>query len=194
MKKFRNKRALPASETYQEFLRRASRIPFFGLGLSVDVYSPDIFELCDELRNRNIDIAYLEIFHAAPEALESVRMKLPDIPLAYHAEGLWFTQPDWETAYFSQSRLEAAARALRILQSQWVNQECATKEINGFPFGTYLPPLFTREAAEITAYHAWEAQRELDAHDWERHEESPLLLLEGPSLSYFSMGNMSSVF
>lgn len=162
-----------------------------GLGLSVDVYSPDILELCDELRNQHINIAYLEIFHAAPEALESVRTQLPVLPLAYHAEGLWFTQPDWETAGFSQTRLEATARALRILQSHWVNQECATKEISGFAVGTYLPPLFTEESAEITAYHAWRAQQTLDDYDWGEQETSPLLLLEGPPLSYFSLGDIS---
>jgi uncharacterized protein (UPF0276 family) len=181
--------AVPISVIHQEFLRRASRIPFLGLGLSVDVYSPDVFELWDELRNRLIPIDYLEIFHAAPEVLKHVRAQLADVPLSYHAEGLWFTQPDWESIYFSESRLKTVARALQILQSHWVNQECATKEINGFALGTYLPPLFTKESAEITAYHAWKAQRRFD--DGERLEPSPLLLLEGPPLSFFSMGDIS---
>jgi hypothetical protein len=179
------------SGIHQEFLRRASRIPFFGLGLSVDVYFPDIFELYEELQNRKILMSYLEIFHAAPEALEVVRARLPGIPLAYHAEGLWFTQPDWETAYDSQERLQAAARDLQILQAHWVNQECATKEIAGFAFGTYLPPLFSGASAEVTAYHTWKAQQQLDQCDWGQQAESPLLLLEGPPLSYFSIGDIS---
>ena len=178
------------SGIHQEFLRRASRIPYLGLGLSVDVYSPNVFELCEELRNRRISVAYLEIFNAAPEALERVRARLPDIPLSYHAEGLWFTQPDWETTYGSQERLQATARNLRILHAHWVNQECAAKEIAGFAFGTYLPPLLTGASAEITAYHAWKAQKSLD-YDWGQQAESPLLLLEAPPLSYFAMGDIS---
>jgi uncharacterized protein len=179
------------SGMYQEFLRRASRIPFLGLGLSVDLYSPAIFELCDELHNRHIPIAYLEIFHAVPEALEIVRARLLGLPLVYHAEGLWFTQPDWDTRYFSQKRLGAAVRNLQILQSHWVNQECATKEMAGFAFGTYLPPLFTEASAEVTAYHTWKAQQRLDGYDWGQKESSPLLLLEVPPLSYFSIGDIS---
>jgi uncharacterized protein len=179
------------SGIHQEFNRRASRIPFLGLGLSVDVYSPDIFELWEELKNRQISMSYLEIFHAAPEALEVVRARLPGIPLAYHAEGLWFTQPDWETAYDSPKRLQTVARDLRILRAYWVNQECATKEIAGFAFGTYLPPLFTGASAEVTAYHTWKAQRQLDQYEWAHQSESPLLLLEGPPLSYFSTGDIS---
>ena len=162
-----------------------------GLGLSVDVYSPDIFALCQELRNQQISMAYLEIFHAASEALEVVRARLSGIPLAYHAEGLWFTQPDWETAYAAQERLQAVARNLRILHAHWVNQECAAKEIAGFVFGTYLPPLFTGASAEVTAYQAWKAQQRLDQCDWGKQAESPLLLLEGPPLSYFAMGDIS---
>ncbi len=184
--------AVPVSVIHQEFLRRASRIPFLGVGLSVDVYSPDVFELWDELRNRRIPTGYLEIFHAAPEVLKNVRAQLPDTPLAYHAEGLWFTQPDWESIYFSERRLKTVARALQTLQSHWVNQECATKEINGFAVGTYLPPLFTKESAEITAYHALKAQRSFD--DGERPPDSPLLLLEGPPLSFFSMYLVCRIF
>lgn len=181
----------PTSGIHREFLRRAGRIPFLGVGLSVDVYSPDIFALNEELRQQQIPIAYLELFHAAPEALEVVQTKFSHLPLAYHAEGLWFAQPDWETKYFAQRRLEAAARNLRILKSPWVNQECATKEMAGFAFGTYLPPLFTQASAETTACHAWKAQQALDHYDWGRQKEAPLLLLECPPLSYFSMGDVS---
>lgn len=150
---------------HKEFLRRAGRIPFLGLGLSVDVYSPDVFDLYKDLRSQQIPMAYLEIFHAVPEALAMVRARLPDIPLAYHAEGIWVTQPDWDTAYNSQERLQPTAFNLRMLQAHWVNQECAAKEMGGFSFGTYLPPVFTRDSAEITAHQAWNAQLQLDQYD-----------------------------
>ena len=83
----------------QEFFRRVSRIPHHGLGLSVDVYQPDLFELLDALERQSLPYGYLEIFKAARPALASVRRRLPDKLLAYHAEGLWVTQPFVETAY-----------------------------------------------------------------------------------------------
>lgn len=178
---------------HEEFLRRAGGIPFLGLGLSVDVYSPDVFDLYEELRIQQIPMAYLEIFHAASDALAMVRDRLPDVPLAHHGEGLWVTQPDWDTAYHSRERLQATAFNLRMLQAHWVNQECAAKEIGGFSFGTYLPPVFTRASAEITAYQAWNAQLQLDQYDWGQQIRSPLLLLESPPLTYFSMGEMPYV-
>ena len=175
---------------HEEFLRRAGRIPFLGFGLSVDVYSPDVLDLYQELRREQIPMGYLEIFHAASEVLEMVRARLPDTPLAYHAEGIWVTQPDWDTAYNSQARLRAIACNLRMLQAHWVNQECAAKEIAGFSFGTYLPPVFTRASADITAYHAWNVQLQLDECAWGPQANSPLLLLESPPLTYFLMGEM----
>ncbi|MBI5776559.1 MAG: hypothetical protein HY444_04135, partial [Nitrospirae bacterium] len=39
----------------QEFLKRVTRIPHHGLGLSVDVYTPDLFELVGELERRGLD-------------------------------------------------------------------------------------------------------------------------------------------
>ncbi|MCA9500678.1 MAG: DUF692 family protein [Nitrospira sp.] len=175
---------------HEEFLRRAGRIPFLGLGLSVDVYSPDVFDLYQELRNQQIPMAYLEIFHAPSKALEMVRAQLPHVPLAYHAEGAWVTQPDWDTAYNAQGRLQTIASNLRMLQAHWVNQECAAKEMAGFSFGTYLPPVFTIESAVITAYQAWNVQLQLDACAWGPQGNSPLLLLESPPLTYFSMGEL----
>ncbi|HNP28172.1 MAG TPA: DUF692 family protein [Nitrospirales bacterium] len=175
---------------HEEFLRRASRIPFLGLGLSVDVYSPDVVDLYEELSSQQIPIAYFEIFHAASEALELVRARLPGFPLAYHAEGLWVTQPDWDTAYNSQERIQATACNLRILRAHWVNQECAAKEIAGFRFGTYLPPIFSEASAEVTACQAWNAQLHLDQFEWGSEAYSPLFLLENPPLTYFLLGEM----
>ena len=53
----------------REFIQRVNRIPHHGLGLSVDVYQPDLFELSGELTRRGLDYGYLEIFRAAPAAL-----------------------------------------------------------------------------------------------------------------------------
>src|SRR5512140_2490538 len=86
----------------QDFQRRLSRIPPLGMGLSVDVYSPDLFELVRRLREQGLQPSYLEIFKAPTTALRTVRQAVPDIPLAYHGEGLWITQPDVQESRFFQ--------------------------------------------------------------------------------------------
>ena len=71
-----------------------------------------------------------------------------------------------------------------------MNQECASKEIAGYAFGTYLPPLFTGASAEVTAHQGGRLNRSLiNVIGVDR--QSPLLLLEGPPLSYFAMGDIS---
>src|SRR5215210_3790287 len=77
------------------FIRRLSHIPSHGLGLSVDVYSPNLFDLLEALASRGLRYGYLEIFQASQSALAEVRRRLPAELLAYHAEGLWLTQPEW---------------------------------------------------------------------------------------------------
>ncbi len=179
------------NEIEQEFQRRVILIPFLGMGLSVDVYCPDLWELWRELQGLNLSIGYLEIFQANRDALFQVRRQFPDLPLAYHAEGLWLTQPDWETAYSSRERLEEIAKDTQTLNALWVNQECASKEMAGYSFGTYLPPLWTKESAEMTGYHTWRAQQDFDGYGWGESGRAPLLLLEGPPLTYFGLGNLS---
>ena len=77
-----------------DFQHRLREIPTQGMGLSVDVYTPDLFELVSRLREQGLQPAYLEVFKATTTALKKVRQAMPDIPLAYHGEGLWITQPD----------------------------------------------------------------------------------------------------
>ena len=43
-----------------EFRQRVSKIPFHGLGLSVDVYSPDVFDLTEQLEEQALSYGYLE--------------------------------------------------------------------------------------------------------------------------------------
>ncbi len=175
----------------REFLWRWSRIPSHGLGLSVDVYSPDLFELLDALEARGLRYGYLEIFKAAQPALTLVRQQLPDVLLAYHAEGLWITQPDWEATYPMETELVAASTHLRTLGSHWMNHECATKQMAGYSFGTYLPPLFTPLSAEVTARNIGLVQSALDRHCGGPSGPGPLLLLETPPLTYFGFGQLS---
>lgn len=180
----------------QEFVTRVNRIPHHGLGLSVDVYQPDLFELAGELTRRGLDYGYLEIFKAAPAALELVRRRLPAALLAYHAEGLWVTQPDPERLSPFDAELDETAGQLRILDSHWLNHECAAKQMAGHSFGTYLPALFTTASAEVTAANIAHAQQRLDrtiparAGRDGRNGMGPLFLLETPPLTYVGFGDL----
>ncbi len=178
----------------KEFFRRAARIPHHGLGLSVDVYTPDLFELLDALNRRGLDYGYLEIFKAAPAALASVRRRLPAALLPYHAEGLWVTQPNPERLSPFDAELDETAEQLRILDSHWLNHECAAKQMAGYAFGTYLPALFTRASAEVTAENIAKAQQRLDRTVPARagyDEHAPLFLLETPPLTYVGFGDVT---
>ena len=170
----------------QAFHERAGRIPHHGLGLSVDVYQPDLLELAGALDRRGLPYGYLEIFKAAPAALESVRCRLPRTLFAYHAEGLWVTQPHPERLAPFEADLDDTAEQLEILGSHWLNHECAAKQMAGHAFGTYLPALFTRASAAVTAENIARAQQRLD-----RDGEGPLFLLETPPLTYLGFGDLT---
>jgi uncharacterized protein (UPF0276 family) len=179
---------MAASE--QEFLRRVAGVPHHGIGLSVDVYQPDLFELVAALHARGLMPGYLEIFKAATAALAEVRRRLPSTLLAYHAEGLWVTQPDGLTRYPVEEEVTLAAEQLTTLGSHWANYEGASKQIAGYSFGTYLPPLFTRAAAEVTAENLAWVQSRLDHLCDDTDDRGPLVLLETPPLSYFGFGDV----
>ena len=174
----------------QDFLRRLRQIPPQGMGLSVDVYSPDLFELVKKLRERGLQPGYLEVFKATTTTLTTVRQALPDIPLAYHGEGLWITQPDvQESAYFQQDVSEMVTQ-LNSIQSLWLNHECAMKQMAGYSFGTYLPPLYTPQSAEVVAANIAAVQQEMDRQGRRADGTAPLFLLELPPLTYFAPGTI----
>lgn len=172
------------------FLRRLGLIQVHGLGLSVDVYSPDLPSLLGALRRRQVQPAYLEVFRAAPAALAMVRSQVRDGLLTYHGEGLWLTQPELaDDPVFAQEVREVAGH-LRILDSAWLNHECATKSIAGYSFGTYLPPLYTESSAAMVAENTRLVQGLLDRHCRLSHGGAPLVLLEMPPLTYFIAGTV----
>ena len=174
----------------EDFDRRSYEIPKLGLGLSVDVYSPDLIDLMNELALRDLRPAYLELFKATGKALESVRRQLYGLPLTYHGEGLWVTQPDCSADPFFKNNLGEAIQHLEILQSPWLNHECATKQMAGYSFGTYLPPLYTRTSAYMVADNIELIQQTLDLATRVASHGSPLFLLEMPPLTYFSAGTI----
>ncbi len=174
-----------------EFLRRLERIPVHGLGLSVDVYSPDLTSLLRVLRQRQEQPDYLELFRAAPKALAAIRDEVGPARLAYHGEGLWLTQPEAADDPLFSSEVHAIAEQLQLLRSTWLNHECATKYMAGYAFGTYLPPLFTEASAAVVADHAMLVQQLIDERCRFENGQTPLLLLEMPPLTYFGAGTQS---
>jgi uncharacterized protein (UPF0276 family) len=179
------------ASAYEEFSTRVTSIPTHGVGLSVDVYSPDLFDLVKALQRRGLRYGYLEIFKASQNALAAVRSRLPAVPLEYHGEGLWVPQPMLERDYPFERELETAAAHLAVLGSRWINYECASKQLAGYSFGTYLPPLFTRAAADVAAQNARLIQRRLEEHELLAGAGVPLLLLEVPPLTYFAFGDIT---
>ena len=175
----------------QDFRSRAGLIPGLGLGLSVDVYSPDIFELMKRFAAQESQPEYLEIFRATIPALQTVRQHFPKASLSYHGEGLWITQPDFSGTPFVEEEISEVARQLAILRSPWLNHECATKQMAGYSFGTYLPPLYTPESARVVAGNIALVQDRLDRACRPGRAFGPLFLLEIPPLTYFMAGTMS---
>lgn len=174
-----------------EFRERADSITVHGLGLSVDVYSPDLLQLDDLVRHRGIAVDYYEVFQAALPALRAVKERLAGRCLAYHGEGLWVSQPDYNVRIQNGSAVSEVCAQLRALESQWLNIECATKQMAGVSFGTYLPPLYTREGTVVAAENAVALQREIDRDFVSKGSRLPLLLLEMPPLTYFGWGSLS---
>jgi uncharacterized protein (UPF0276 family) len=160
------------------------------MGLSVDVYSPNLFELVIALRERGLQPGYYEIFKATTTALVSVRQAIPDIPMSYHGEGLWITQPDVQVSPFFQENVGEMATQLNRIQSLWLNHECAMKQMAGYSFGTYVPPLYTRLSAEVVAENIATVQEAIDRHCRGTCLMAPLFLLEMPPLTYFSAGTI----
>jgi len=174
-----------------EFLRRIETIPTHGLGLSVDIYDPDIASLRRSLQERQVSPAFLEVFRTTPMALASARKEVGNGLLTYHGEGLWLTQPEMVDSTTFKQEIAATAEQLMIVQSAWVNHECATKYLAGYYFGTYLPPLYTPLSAQVVADNTRLIQHLLDQQCRLANGSTPLVLLEMPPLTYFVAGTMS---
>ncbi|MFN3680489.1 MAG: DUF692 family multinuclear iron-containing protein [Nitrospira sp.] len=174
----------------REFLTRLDHIAPHGLGLSVDVYSPDLGSLLGMLRQRQVFPDYLEVFRASPQALATVKAHAGGCPLPYHGEGLWLTEAGACEAPLFRQEVRETARHLSILGSAWLTHECATKFIAGYSFGTYVPPLYTREGAAVVAENALAVQAIVDHDCCLASGGAPLLLLEMPPLTYFVAGTI----
>ena len=162
-----------------------------GLGLSVDIHAPDLASLRRSLQERQVPPAYLEVFRTIPMALASTRKEVGNGLLTYHGEGLWITQPGMADSTAFKQEIAEAAEQLMILQSAWLNHECATKYLAGYYYGTYLPPLYTPLSAKVVADNTRLIQHLLDQQCRLANGSTPLVLLEMPPLTYFVAGTMS---
>src|ERR1051326_7768859 len=178
--------AMNASD--HDFSRRAALIPHHGVGLAVDVHAPDVLELSDALSRAGTKPDYLEVFKAPVSDLLRVREALPGSRFAYHAEGLWVIDPEMTSRYPWREAADTIARETDALGAAWANHECAAKQLGGYSFGTYLPPVYTIEIAEATAANVRRCQAHLDAWSAERGRRPPLLLLEPAPLPYLGLG------
>ncbi|MCP9451503.1 MAG: DUF692 domain-containing protein [Nitrospira sp.] len=175
----------------REFLTRLDHIAPHGLGLSVDVYSPDLGSLLGMLRQRQVFPDYLEVFRASPQALATVKAQAGGCPLPCHGEGLWLTEAGACENPLFHIEVRETARHLSVLGSAWLTHECATKVIAGYPYGTYVPPLYTSEGAAVVAENALAVQTFFDRACRLPSGSTPLLLLEMPPLTYFVAGTVS---
>lgn len=176
---------------HREFIRRLGTIPVHGLGLSVDIHAPDLASLRRSLQERQVPPAYLEVFRTTSMALASTRKEAGEGLLTYHGEGLWVTQPEMADSMAFEQELSETAEQLIILQSAWLNHECATKSLAGYHYGTYLPPLYTPFSANVVADNTRLVQRLLDQQCRLANGSTPLVLLEMSPLTYFVAGTMS---
>ncbi len=173
-----------------EFTQRASQIPTHGLGLSVDVYQPDLIQLVQRLRQEGLHPGYLEVFKATTAVMNWVRARISDIKLTYHGEGLWVSQPDFIRTYSGRQGAAEACAQVAALGSAWLNHECAAKQMAGYAFGTYVPPLYTALSARMTAQNLACLQERLDKETGEKRGRRSLVLLEMPPLTYFACGSV----
>ena len=179
-----------SSHVHIDFVRRVEAVSAQSLGLSVDVYSPDLIELVRCLKTQDLSPGYLEIFRATTSVLESIRQQLSGLVLSYHGEGLWVTQPESQDHPMFRQEVAEAVVHLNVLGSPWLNHECATKQMAGYSFGTYLPPLYTAVSADVVAENISLVQVALDNRCRRPDGSTPLFLLEMPPLTYFAAGTI----
>ncbi|MCL5953966.1 MAG: DUF692 domain-containing protein [Nitrospirae bacterium] len=117
-------------------------------GLSTDLYFPPVAELIAHLEESPPD--YLEIFRGRTIDLKELRAQLPPaLPLTYHGDCLWYTQPGYSTDPEFREEERRACRHMEALRAPWMIHECAQKSMEGFDFGLYAPPLLTPEGAQV---------------------------------------------
>ena len=146
-----------------EFTQRANQITPHGLGLSVDVYSPDLMDLVKSFTTRDSNQDTWRSSKLRPPPCNACddgfrRSSSPTTAKDCGSRSRIF----FRAAQGGKALAEACAH-IAALESAWLNHECATKQMAGYAFGTYLPPLYTALSASMTAENLAYVQRHLDA-------------------------------
>ena len=158
------------------------RLPFMGIGISTDLYFPPLEPMLEALFPEFLP-DYIEIFRGRTCDLERARTETVPrtIPMTYHGDALWYTQPDFPDNPSYQEEIRRANRHLDTLEAPWMIHECAQKALLGRTFGVYLPPVLSDRSAEWTRYNALSLASRL---------EGRTLLVEIPPFPLFSVGDL----
>jgi len=161
----------------------------YKIGISTDLYFPPIDDLYLSLTARsgsNAEVAlpdYFEIFRGRTVDLKKAREETisSEIPLAYHGDALWYTQPTFMAQPATRQEIMRANAHMDALNSEWMIHECAHKSFGGRTFGTYLPPLFSKESAHLIRENALWLMEEMQGRQ---------LIVEIPPFPFFLAGSM----
>lgn len=150
------------------------------VGLSTDLYFPPLEDLLSLLSGSLPE--YIELFRGRTIDLSRARSFVPSrLPLMYHGDCLWYTQPDFPFSPAYREEIRRANLHMDALGSPWMIHECAQKTIEGYAFGLYAPPLLSREGAIVARNGALSLQEAL---------EGRLLLVETPPFPPHPVGEM----
>lgn len=159
-------------------------LPVLGAGLSTDLYFPPLDILMKTLDDRGLRPDFVEVFRGRTEDLRHARERIvpPSVPMTYHGDALWYTDPAF--AHHPGYRREAcrANRHLDATGSPWMIHECARKALAGRTFGYYVPPVLEPSVARLIRKNALMLEARLGGR---------ALLLEIPPFPFFALGQMS---
>lgn len=151
------------------------------IGLSTDFYFPDLSSLVETFSPDFLP-EYLEIFRGRTVDLAAARQLLPPgFPLTYHGDGLWYTQPDFPENPAYREEIVRANKHMQALDGPWMIHECAQKQMEGYAFGLYAPPVLSPESAEAARLGALALARAISGR---------LLLVETPPFPPHSPGSL----
>jgi len=161
----------------------------YKIGISTDLYFPPINDLYlsftdnAEATSNSPLPDYIEIFRGRTVDLKKAREETisMEIPLSYHGDALWYTQPTFRAQPATRQEVIRANAHMDALNSKWMIHECAHKSFGGRTFGTYLPPLFSKESGNLIRENALWLMEEIQGRQ---------LIVEIPPFPFFLAGSM----
>jgi hypothetical protein len=158
-------------------------LPCLGTGLSTDLYFPPLDDLLNTLAKNALQPDFVEVFRGRTVDLKHAREHIvpPAIPMTYHGDALWYTDPAFEHHPAYRHETCRANRHLDVTGSPWMIHECARKAVSGRTFGYYVPPVLEPSVARIIRQNGLLLSSRL---------EGRTLLIEIPPFPFFSMGQL----